>query len=351
MPEPRRIRVMDSTLRDGSHAKAHQFTAEQVASVTAGLDAAGVEVIEVSHGDGLGGSSFQYGFSLEPQEKLLEAAHSAVKNAKLAVLLIPGIGTAEDLEMAHHYGVSMARICTHVTEADICEQHIRMARELGMEAIGFLMMAHTVPPQELCEQARKMESYGAHCVYVVDSAGAMTPYDMRARISALREAVDIQIGVHAHNNLSCAIANCLVAIEEGATNIDGCTCGLGAGAGNTQTEVLVAVLDKLHIDTGIDTFKIMDVGEEVVRPIMDRPQIIDRAGLTLGYAGVYSSFLLHAYRAAEKFDVDVRDILLECGRRKTVGGQEDMIIDIAWELNQKKLAARRAAQRPAPTQS
>ena len=342
MSERRYIRVMDSTLRDGSHAKAHQFTAEHVSRVVEALDAAGVPVIEVSHGDGLGGSSFQYGFSLEPQEKLLEAAQKAIKRAKLAVLLIPGIGTAEDLEMAHQYGVSVARICTHVTEADICEQHILMAKKLGMEAIGFLMMSHMVSPEELCEQGRRMESYGADCVYVVDSAGAMTPYDMRARISALREAIGIDIGVHAHNNLSFAVANSLVAMEEGASCIDGCTCGLGGGAGNTQTEVLVAVLDKLGIDTGIDTFKIMDVGEEIVRPIMDRPQIIDRAGLTLGYAGVYSSFLLHAYRAAEKFDVDVREILLECGRRKTVGGQEDMIIDIAWELNQRKLAGGRS---------
>jgi len=341
MFDNKKIRIIDSTLRDGSHAKRHQFTAEQVGKVAAGLDSAGVTVVEVSHGDGLGGSSINYGFAKESQENLLKAAHEAMPNAQLAILLIPGIGIAEDLEMAKHYGTSVARICTHVTEADICEQHIRMAKNLGMEAIGFLMMSHMVTPDQLCEQARKMESYGADCVYVTDSAGAMTPYDMRARISALREAVNIEIGVHAHNNLSCAVANSLVAIEEGATTIDGCTCGLGAGAGNTQTEVLVAVLDKLGVQTGIDTFKIMDVGEDVVRPIMDRPQIIDRAGLTLGYAGVYSSFLLHAYRAAEKYDLDVRDILLECGRRKTVGGQEDMIIDIAWELNQKKLAALR----------
>ena len=338
------VRIIDSTLRDGSHAKRHQFTAEQVGKVAAGLDAAGVQVVEVSHGDGLGGSSINYGFSLESQENLLKAAHESMPNAQLAILLIPGIGIAEDLEMAKHYGTSVARICTHVTEADICEQHIRMAKDLGMEAIGFLMMAHMVSPQELCEQGRKMESYGADCVYVTDSAGAMTPYDVRARISALREALDpkTQIGIHAHNNLSFAVTNSLVALEEGATNLDGCTCGLGAGAGNCQTEVLIAVLDKLGVQTGIDTFKIMDVGEEIVRPIMDRPQIIDRAGLTLGYAGVYSSFLLHAYRAAEKYDVDVRDILLECGRRKAVGGQEDLIIDIAWELNQKKLAAARA---------
>jgi len=341
MVERRKVRVIDSTLRDGSHAKRHQFTAEQVAKVAAGLDAAGVQVVEVSHGDGLGGSSIQFGSSLEKQETLLEAARKAMPHAQLAILLIPGIGVAEDLEMAKHYGTSVARICTHVTEADICEQHIKKARDLGMEAIGFLMMAHMVTPDELVEQGKKMESYGANCVYVTDSAGAMTPYDMRARISALRESLSIDIGVHAHNNLSFSVANSLVAMEEGANTIDGCTCGLGAGAGNTQTEVLVAVLDKLGVDTGIDTFKIMDVGEDIVRPIMDRPQLIDRASLTLGYAGVYSSFLLHAYRAAEKFDVDVRDILLECGRRKTVGGQEDMIVDIAWELNQKKLAARR----------
>jgi len=345
MFESKKVRIIDSTLRDGSHAKRHQFTADQVGKVAAGLDSAGVSVVEVSHGDGLGGSSINYGFAKESQENLLKTAHEAMPNAQLAILLIPGIGIAEDLEMAKHYGTSIARICTHVTEADICEQHIRVAKKLGMEAIGFLMMAHMVTPDQLCEQARKMESYGADCVYVTDSAGAMTPYDMRARISALREAVNIEIGVHAHNNLSCAVANSLVAIEEGATTVDGCTCGLGAGAGNTQTEVLVAVLDKLGVQTGIDTFKIMDVGEDVVRPIMDRPQIIDRAGLTLGYAGVYSSFLLHAYRAAEKYDLDVREILLECGRRKTVGGQEDMIIDIAWELNQKKLAAQRVATR------
>jgi 4-hydroxy-2-oxovalerate aldolase len=339
------VRIIDSTLRDGSHAKRHQFTAEQVGKVAAGLDDAGVQVVEVSHGDGLGGSSINYGFSLESQENLLKAAHEAMPNAKLAILLIPGIGLAEDLEMAKHYGTTVARVCTHVTEADICEQHIRMAKDLGMEAIGFLMMSHMVTPEQLCEQGRKMESYGADCVYVTDSAGAMTPYEVRAKISALREALDpkTQIGIHAHNNLSFAVTNSLVALEEGATNLDGCTCGLGAGAGNCQTEVLIAVLDKLGVQTGIDTFKIMDVGEEIVRPIMDRPQIIDRAGLTLGYAGVYSSFLLHAYRAAEKYDVDVRDILMECGHRKAVGGQEDLIIDIAWELNQKKLAAARGA--------
>jgi 4-hydroxy-2-oxovalerate aldolase len=339
MGEPRAVRVIDSTLRDGSHAKAHQFTAEQVAVIAGGLDRAGVGTVEVSHGDGLGGSSLTYGRSLEPQAKLLEAARAAMPNAKLAVLLLPGIGTIGDLEEAADRGASVARVATHVTEADICAQHIGWARSHGMEAIGFLMMAHMAEPHVLVDQARKMESYGAQCVYVVDSAGAMTPDDVRRRVAALRQALDpgVEVGIHAHNNLGVAIGNTLAAIEEGAGVVDGCACGLGAGAGNTQTEVLVAALDKLGIHTGIDVLGVMDVAEDLVRPIMDRPQLIDRAALVLGYAGVYSSFLLHAQRAAERFGVPVRDILLECGRLRTVGGQEDMIVDIAADL------ARRAA--------
>ncbi len=348
MPE-RHVRVIDSTLRDGSHAKAHQFTAEQVGRIAGGLDAAGVDTVEVSHGDGLGGSSLQYGRSLEPQEKLLAAARAAMPRAKLAVLLLPGIGTVADLEEAAAHGASVARIATHVTEADICEQHIRWARDSGMEAIGFLMMAHMVEPPELVEQARRMESYGAQCVYVTDSAGAMTPADVRRRVAALRQALPdgVEVGIHAHNNLGSAIGNSLAAVEEGASHVDGCACGLGAGAGNTQTEVLVAALDKLGIHSGIDVFKVMDVAEDLVRPIMDRPQVIDRAGLTLGYAGVYSSFLLHAERAAERFGVEVREILLRCGRLRTVGGQEDMIVDIAAELARARgLAAPTTAAAP-----
>jgi 4-hydroxy 2-oxovalerate aldolase len=334
VPEQRRVRVIDSTLRDGSHAKAHQFTADQVAAIAGGLDAAGLDTIEVSHGDGLGGSSLQYGRSLEPQAKLLAAARAAMPSAKLAVLLLPGIGTVADLEEAAAHGATTARIATHVTEADICQQHLRWARDSGMEAIGFLMMAHMADPPELVEQAKRMESYGAQCVYVTDSAGAMTPDDVRRRVGALRDALNdrTELGIHAHNNLGAAIGNSLAAIDEGATHVDGCACGLGAGAGNTQTEVLVAALDKLGIHTGVDVLKVMDVAEDLVRPIMDRPQTIDRAGLTLGYAGVYSSFLLHAERAADRFGVPVRDILLECGRLRTVGGQEDMILDIAAEL-------------------
>lgn len=336
MADGTRVRIIDSTLRDGSHAKAHQFTAEQVAAIVAALDDAGVEVIEVSHGDGLGGDSLQYGRSLETQEAMLAAAAGSLRNARLAVLLIPGIGTAEDLGMARAYGASIARICTHVTEADICEQHIATARELAMEAIGFLMMSHMVTAADLVEQARKMQDYGADCVYMVDSAGALLPHEVRERVASLRAALDVEIGIHAHNNLGSAIGNSLAALEEGATYIDSCTCGLGAGAGNTQTEVLAVALDKMGVKTGIDLFKIMDVGEDVVRPIMDRPQVIDRASLTLGYAGVYSSFLLHAVRAAERFGVDVRDILIECGRRGAVGGQEDLILDIALHLRHQE---------------
>jgi len=234
--------------------------------------------------------------------------------------------------MAAAYGAKVARICTHVTEADICEQHIGLAKQLGMEVVGFLMLAHMVPPEKIVEQGKLMESYGADCVYVTDSAGAMTPRDVRERVTALREALNIEVGFHAHMNLALGVANTLEAIECGATQVDGATCGLGAGAGNTPTEILVAVLDKLGYKTGIDVRKIMDVAEDIVRPMMPRPQVIDRAALSLGYYGVYSSFLLHTYRAAERFGVDARDILAELGRRKVVGGQEDMIVDVAVEL-------------------
>jgi 4-hydroxy-2-oxovalerate aldolase len=336
MPDRRPPRICDTTLRDGSHAMAHQFTPEQVRAIVAGLVEAGVPVIEVSHGDGLGGSSFQYGFSKVPEESLLAAAADVIKDKSLAVLLIPGIGTKEELHMAAHYGVKVARICTHVTEADICEQHIGLAKKLGMEVVGFLMLAHMVPPEKVVEQGKLMEAYGADCVYVTDSAGAMTMRDMRERVQALRAALKIEVGVHAHHNLSLGVANTIEAIEHGATQVDGTLCGLGAGAGNTPTEILVAVLDKLGYNTGINVEKTMDVAEDVVRPIMPRPQIVDRAGLSLGYYGVYSSFLLHTYRAAERYGVDPRDILRELGRLKVVGGQEDMIVDVAVDLAKKQ---------------
>jgi 4-hydroxy 2-oxovalerate aldolase len=333
-PVRRRFRLTDSTLRDGSHALAHRFTVDQAVAIAGALDLAGVPVIEVSHGDGLGGSSFNYGFSAVEERDLIAAAARAVRSAKIAVLLLPGIGLADDLEVVAEAGASVARIATHCTEADIAIQHLRTARELGMETVGFLMMAHMIEPSALLEQARIMEDAGAECVYVVDSAGALTTSAARARVAELKAGLrsETQVGIHAHNNLSLAVANSIAAIEEGVDQVDGCSRGLGAGAGNCPTEVLIAVADRLGYETGVDLLAAMDAAEDVVRPLMPREQVIDRAALTLGYAGVYSSFLLHAERAAARFGVDVREILLELGRRRVVGGQEDMIVDVALEL-------------------
>jgi len=325
------IRITDSTLRDGSHALSHSLDPERVRSVVRALDGAGVPVIEVSHGDGLGGSSFNYGFSSHQELELVRAAAEAVDHARVAVLLLPGIGVAEDLVAVREAGATVARIATHCTEADIAEQHIRQAKELGMEAVGFLMMAHMSPPEALADQGALMESYGADCVYVVDSAGALTIPEAAARVSALREQLRVEIGFHAHNNLSLAVANSVVAVEYGATQLDACLCGLGAGAGNCPEEVLVAVCEKLGIQTGVDPLALMDAAEEA-RSWIPRAQVIDRSALLLGYAGVYSSFLLHAERAAERYGVDAKEILIDLGRRRVVGGQEDMIIDVAVEL-------------------
>jgi 4-hydroxy 2-oxovalerate aldolase len=337
-----KVKVVDSTLRDGSHAIAHQFTTEQVSKISAGLDGTGVLAFEVSHGDGMAGSSYNYGLSLEPEESLLRAATQNARHAKVAVLLVPGIGTQEDLKMAYDLGARMARIATHCTEADIAIQHIGLARDMGMETIGFLMLAHMIPPERFLENAKIMEAAGAQCVYVVDSAGHMRPDDVKRKIATLKNSLKIEVGIHAHNNLGLAIGNSLAALEEGATYLDGCMGGMGAGAGNCPTEVVAAALELEGWETGVDVLKAMDVAEDVVRPVMRRPQIIDRAGLTLGYAGVYSSFLLHTYRAAEKFGVDAREILLELGRRKVVGGQEDYIIDLAADM------AKRAKETPPP---
>jgi 4-hydroxy 2-oxovalerate aldolase len=334
-----RFRLTDSTLRDGSHAVAHRFTPEQVRSVVVALDAAGVPVIEVTHGDGLGGSSFNYGFSATDEMDLVRTAVDASTSAKIAVLMLPGIGVKDDLRRAAEAGASVARIATHCTEADISEQHIGLARSLGMEAVGFLMMAHMNDPDGLLRQARLMESYGADCVYVVDSAGAMTIDDARRRVAALKGGLACQVGLHAHNNLSLAVANSLAGLDEGADQLDGCATGLGAGAGNCPTEILIAACERSGIDTGIDPLKIMDAAEEVVRPIKPEQGVIDRDGLLLGYAGVYGSFLLHSKRAAERYGVDAKDIILELGRRKVVGGQEDMIIDVAVELSRAKSGA------------
>ncbi len=329
-----KVRIFDSTLRDGMHAVSHQFTPEDMAVIAQALDEAGVDTIEMGHGDGLGGSSFQYGFAKASDEDYLRAVSSVIKRAKLDILLIPGIGTKRDLEKAAKYNVKVARIATHVTEADIGEQHIKMAKDYGMEAIGFLMMAHMAPPEKVVEQAKLFESYGADAVYVTDSAGAMVPHQVKERVAAVKAAVQIPVGFHAHNNLGLAIGNSLAAFEAGADYIDGTVKGLGAGAGNAPTEVLTAVFDKLNVETGVDLYKIMDVAEDVVTPRMHRPQVIDKAALTLGWAGVYGSFLLHTFRAAEKFKVDPRDILVELGKRKTVGGQEDLIIEVAYQLSQ-----------------
>lgn len=334
-----RFRLTDSTLRDGSHAVAHQFTESQVRRVTAALDRAGVPVIEVSHGDGVGGSSFNYGFSHTDEMRLIRAAVEEATQARIAVLMVPGIGTKDDLRKAAAAGASVARIATHCTEADIAQQHIALATELGMEPVGFLMMSHMIDPDALAHQARLMESYGAGTVYVVDSAGAMTVDDARRRVAAVKAAVDCQVGIHAHNNLSLAVANSLAALEEGVDQIDGCATGLGAGAGNCPTEALVAACEKSGIPTGVDPLAIMDAAEETVRPIRPEQGVIDRDGLLLGYAGVYGSFLLHAKRAAERYGVDTKSILLELGERKAVGGQEDMIIDVAVELQRRAASA------------
>ena len=332
-------RLIDSTLRDGSHAISHQYYMDDVVKIVQGLDRAGVPVIEIAHGDGIGGSSFNYGFSAVPEKELIAKACDVTTNAKIACLLLPGIGLADDLREINEMGVKVARIATHCTEADISEQHIKVAKSLGLEAIGFLMMAHMNTPEGLVEEALKMQSYGADTIYIADSAGAMTTEDMKVRVDALVRALEVPLGVHAHNNLSMAVANSIAAYENGAKNLDGTSAGLGAGAGNCPTEILAAVSTKYGIETGVDPLALMDLAEDVVRPIMPRAQVIDRAGLILGYAGVYGSFLLHAERAAERYGVSQADILFELGRRQMVGGQEDMIIDVALELARKHAEA------------
>ena len=328
------IRICDSSLRDGSHAKAHQFTVEQVRSVVGALDRVGVPVIEVSHGDGLGGSSFNYGRSKVDERALIAAAVEMAERATIATLMLPGLGTMEDIRAVRDLGTGIIRIATHCTEADIAAQHFGLAREIGLETVGFLMMAHSIPPEELAKQARVMADAGCQCVYVTDSAGALVLDEVTDRIGALRAELgdDAEVGFHGHQNLSLAVANSILAIRAGAVQIDGCTRSFGAGAGNTPTEVLVAVCDKLKIRTGVDTLAMIDVAEDVVRPVMDAETMVDRLALLMGYAGVYSSFLRHAYRAAERYDVSGAQILLRCGERKLVGGQEDQIVDIALEL-------------------
>ena len=328
------IRITDSCLRDGSHAKGHQFDEQMVRDVVSGLDSAGVPVIEVTHGDGLGGSSFNYGFSHTDERTLIAAAVEEAKQAKIAALMLPGLGTKDDISAAADLGVSVIRIATHCTEADISIQHFGLARDLGLETVGFLMMAHSQAPEVLSGQARIMVDAGCQCVYVVDSAGAMILDEVTSRVGALVAEIgaDAQVGFHGHENLALGVANSIHAIRAGASQIDGSTRRFGAGAGNTPCEALAAVCAKLGIRTGIDVLRLFDVAEEVVRPVMDGECALDRMSLIMGYAGVYSSFLRHAFRAAERYGVSGADILLECGVRRLVGGQEDEIIDIAVGL-------------------
>ena len=329
------IKLHDMSLRDGMHAKQHQISLDEMVQVASALDAAGLPLIEVTHGDGLGGASVNYGFPAHSDEEYLNAVVPKMKNAKISALLLPGIGTVDDLKMAHGCGVGTIRVATHCTEADVSQQHIGMAREIDMDTVGFLMMAHMVTAEQLLEQAKLMESYGANCIYCTDSAGYMLPDEVAEKISILRNELksDTEIGFHGHHNLGMGIANSLAAIDAGAARIDGSVAGLGAGAGNTPLEVFVAVLHRMGVEDGIDLYKIMDVAEDIVVPMMYQPIRLDRDALTLGYAGVYSSFLLFAKRAEAKYGVQARDILVELGRRGTVGGQEDMIEDLALTMS------------------
>ena len=334
----KKVILHDMSLRDGMHANRHQISLDEMVNIATGLDEAGMPLIEVTHDDGLGGASLNYGFPAHSDEEYLGAVIPKMKQAKVSALLLPGIGTVDHLLMAKELGVSCIRVATHCTEAAVSQQHITKSAELGLDTVGFLMMAHMVPSAKLIEQAKLMESYGANCIYCTDSAGYMLPEEVEEKIGALRQALkpETELGFHGHHNLGMGIANSPTAINAGANRIDGSVAGLGAGAGNTPLEVSVAVLERMGVEHGTDLFKLMDVAEDRVVPIMDHPIRVDRNALTLGYAGVYSSFLLFAKRAEAKYGVSAREILVELGKRGTVGGQEDMIEDLALTMAKQK---------------